>query len=117
MCQQRRSKAGVGKARGWLHPSSTAPSSWVLGFEGVDGCSGAVGISYGLSLGLWKEVSGVFPHLPACQTGAITHTAFASPLQVVTLFAPALFQPSKLLCCADTGPAPLFFIVVYSTYV
>ena len=100
-----------------MHLSSMAPSLWVLGFKGVDGCSGAVGISCGLSLGLWKEVSGFFPYLPACQIGAITHAAFALSFQVVTLFAPAPFQPSKLLRCADTGPAPLFFIVFYSVYV
>lgn len=45
-----------------------APSSCVLGFEGVDGCSGAVGVSYDLSPGLWKEVfggGGFAPSLPA----------------------------------------------------
>lgn len=62
-----------------------APSSRVLGFKQVDGCSGVVGISYDLSLGLWKEVSGVSCPLPACQMGAITHGAFALSLQVVTL--------------------------------
>lgn len=31
---------------------------------------------------------------------------------VVTLFAPALFQPSELFHCADTGPAPLFLYYI-----